>query len=194
VAPDLPFGDPQTTYAVRIRPALDALSGRSRPFVVVGHSLAAAYAPLVATATPDASLVYVCPAAVGPFGSTAAPMRPVRPGFEFPPEGPDGNNAWDPDVAIEAMYGRLPADKARALAAKLTPGSSPVDAYPLDGHPDVPSALIYGRFDEMFEPDWSRWVAREVAMVEPHELPTGHFPMAEDPAALADLLISLDLQ
>jgi pimeloyl-ACP methyl ester carboxylesterase len=40
VAPDLPFDDPKTTYADRIRPALEALENVSGPVVVVGHSMA----------------------------------------------------------------------------------------------------------------------------------------------------------
>jgi hypothetical protein len=34
-------------------------------------------------------------------------------------------------------------------------------------------------------PEWERFVAREVLGVEPVEIPGGHFPMVEDPAALA---------
>jgi hypothetical protein len=34
-------------------------------------------------------------------------------------------------------------------------------------------------------------MAREVLGLEPIEIPGGHFPMAEDPAALGDLLASL---
>ena len=57
--------------------------------------------------------------------------------------------------------------------------------YPLDSHPELPTVLIYARHDEFFEPDWERFMARELLGVEPIELPTGHFPMLEDPDALA---------
>ena len=66
--------------------------------------------------------------------------------------------------------------------------SPPPDEFPLDGHPDVPTVLIYAAEDEFFNPDWERFMAREVLGLEPIEIPGGHFPMAEDPAALADLL------
>jgi pimeloyl-ACP methyl ester carboxylesterase len=69
--------------------------------------------------------------------------------------------------------------------------SPPPDAFPLDGHPDVPTVLIYAAEDEFFDPDWERFMAREVLGLEPIEIPGGHFPMAEDPAALGDLLASL---
>ena len=68
------------------------------------------------------------------------------------------------------------------------PGASPPDAYPLDGSPDVRSALIAARDDEFFVLDWSRAVARELLGTEAIEIATGHFPMIEQPAELARLL------
>ena len=95
---------------------------------------------------------------------------------------------WDPDAAIDAMYRRLDRDAARALAQRLRPAISPPDEFPLAGHPDVPTVLVYATDDEIFEPAWERFMARELLGVEPIEIPTGHFPMAEDPKALAELL------
>ena len=190
VAPDLPLDDPATTYADRARPATDALVGTDGPLVVVAHSLATGYAPLVAEALAGTALVYLCPAPVGPFARSGAPMRSTRAGFEFPPERPDGTSVWEPDAAIAAIYPRLPADTARQVAARLKPGASPSDAYPLEAQPSVPTTFVYARHDEFFEPAWSQWVARNVAGLEPLELATGHFPMIEAPDSLADLLMT----
>jgi pimeloyl-ACP methyl ester carboxylesterase len=189
VAPDLPYEDPRATYAERVAPALDALDGAGEPAVVVGHSLAAGYAPLVAATVSGARLVHLCPAPTGPFASAGAPMRASREGFPFPPDRPDGTSVWEPGMAIAAMYPRLAPATARAVAAGLRPGSSPPDAYPLTAPPDVPTSVVYARYDEFFDPVWSRWVAREVAGVEPIELDTGHFPMLEDPDRLAAVLL-----
>jgi pimeloyl-ACP methyl ester carboxylesterase len=156
---------------------------------VVGHSLGAGYAPLVANAVDGASLVYLCPARVGPFHGPRPPMRMVREGFRFPPDRPDGLSAWDPDEAIRAMYPRLRPDAARALANRLRPAASPTDPYPLTEQPAVPTRVIYALDDEIFEPDWSRWIAREVVQVEPIELDTGHFPMIEAPDETSEALI-----
>ena len=49
-------------------------------------------------------------------------------------------------------------------------------------------ALVYASDDEFFEPEWERFMARELLGIEPIEIPGGHFPMAEDPEGLADLL------
>jgi pimeloyl-ACP methyl ester carboxylesterase len=48
--------------------------------------------------------------------------------------------------------------------------------------------LIYATDDEIFEPAWERFMAREVLDVESIEIAGGHFPMIENPEALADLL------
>ena len=89
------------------------------------------------------------------------------------------------------MYPRLPREQGRRLAQHLRPGASAVGAYPLDRHPDVPTALIYATDDEFFAPEWERFVAHDLLGVEPIEIAGGHFPMLEDPDALAALLVRL---
>jgi pimeloyl-ACP methyl ester carboxylesterase len=86
------------------------------------------------------------------------------------------------------MYARLPAATARALAGRLRPMAPPAGPFPLAAYPDVASALVYAADDELFEPAWQRFMARELLGVEPIEIPGGHFPMAEDPDSLAGLL------
>ena len=186
VAPDVPLDDPRTTHEERIRPVLEALAGAPEP-VVVGHSLASAYAPLVAASRPTALLVYLCPAPAGALALADAPMRGTRAGFPFPPNDADGLSRWEPGAAVAAMYPRLDPELARALTAGLRASGSASDDFPLAGSPDVPTALVYAAEDEFFEPDWSRWVAREVLGVEPIEISGGHFPMLEAPDALAEL-------
>jgi pimeloyl-ACP methyl ester carboxylesterase len=157
--------------------------------VVVGHSLAAAYAPIVANRLPRSSLVYLCPAPAGPFARAGAPMRSSQEGFEFPPNRADGTNAWEPEVAISAMYRRLPEAAGRSLAQRLRPGAAALDPYPMSEPPDVATTFVYAAHDEFFQPAWSRWIARELVGVEPIELDTGHFPMIEAPGAVAEILL-----
>jgi hypothetical protein len=47
---------------------------------------------------------------------------------------------------------------------------------------------VYATEDELFEPAWERFMARELLGIEPIEIASGHFPMVEAPDALADLL------
>jgi pimeloyl-ACP methyl ester carboxylesterase len=186
-APDLPLHDPGAGYEQRIRPALGALATHTGPLVVVGHSLGSAYAPLIAAAHPGSLLVHLCPR-LGPFAPPAGAPSPFRPGIPWPSERGDGTSSWAPERAVAVLYSRLAPATARAAAARLRPLAPLAEEYPLPGHPDVPTALIYAAQDELFEPAWERFMARELLGVEPIEIEGGHFPMLENPDALADLL------
>jgi pimeloyl-ACP methyl ester carboxylesterase len=188
LTPEVPFHEPGAGHADRARPAIETLREVEGPVVVVGHSLSGAVAPLVAAEVDAALLVYLCPAPNGPFAGVDVGVVPFRQGFPFPPDREDGTSVWDPDTAMAAMYPRLPATTARALAARLRPGATMPDAYPLDGHPDLPAAVIAGREDEFFVLEWSRGAALAVVGKEPVELASGHFPMVEVPGELADVL------
>jgi hypothetical protein len=39
------------------------------------------------------------------------------------------------------------------------------------------TTLIYAADEEFFEPEWERFIARELLGAEPIEIPGGHFPM-----------------
>jgi pimeloyl-ACP methyl ester carboxylesterase len=186
LAPDLPFDDPKASFEQRAAPALTALEKVDDHVVVVGHSGCSGYAAFVADRTPGSLLVHLCPR-LAPFPPPGGAPAPFREGFPFPPADAEGVTVWDPEEAIKAMYGRLPPEAGRALAERLLPGA-PAPEYPLPAHPEVPTELIYAAEDELFEPEWERLMAREVLGVEPIEIPGGHFPMVEDPEALASLL------
>lgn len=186
-APELPLHDPEAGYEDRVRPAIEALGGVDGPVIVVAHSQSSALGPLVAAARPVSLLVYLCPR-MGGFEPPSGAPNPFREGCPFPPAREDGTTEWDPEVAVEAMYPRLPSGRARALAERLRPMAMPSGDYPLREHPDVPVALLYTTEDEFFEPAFERFMARELLGVEPIELQGGHFPMAEDPVGLAELL------
>jgi pimeloyl-ACP methyl ester carboxylesterase len=186
-APDLPLHDPAAGYDERVRPAIEGLHEADGPVVVVAHSQSSAFGPLVAAARPVSLLVYLCPR-MGSFAPPDGAPGAFRDGIPFPAAGPNGTTAWDAEIAIEVMYRRLPPERARTLAGHLRPMAMPPDDYPLREHPDVPTALVYAAADEFFEPAFERFMARELLGIDPIELPGGHFPMAEDPGALAELL------
>ncbi|HVG67740.1 MAG TPA: alpha/beta hydrolase [Gaiellales bacterium] len=184
--PDMPFDRPHT-YRERAQPASDAVAHVQPPVVVVGHSVASAEAALVAAEHDARLLVHLCPR-MGEYAVPDGAPDVFRPSFRFPPRQDDGSLIWDPDDAIREMYPRLDPPAAREAARRLHPSTSPLDPYPLSAPPEVPTALIYTTDDEFFPPEWERFIAREVLHVEPIEIPGGHFPMLEDPAALAMLL------
>jgi pimeloyl-ACP methyl ester carboxylesterase len=186
-APDLPLHDPSAGYEERIRPAIEALESSDGPAVVVAHSQSSALGTLVAASSPISLLVYLCPR-MGSIEPPPGAPDPFRKGIPFPPAQPDGTTAWDAETAIEVMYPRLPRERATALAEHLRPMAMPPGDYPLAAHPDVPTALVYAAEDELFDPAFQRFMAKELLGVEPVELQSGHFPMVEDPVRVAELL------
>jgi pimeloyl-ACP methyl ester carboxylesterase len=174
VAPDLPLHDPEAGFDERIRPALEALDGVDSQVVIVGHSQGTAYSSLVAAAKPDALLVHLCPR-LGGFEPPPGAPHAFREGVPFPASRPDGTSAWDPETA-------------RELAQRTRPMAMPAGDYPLTSHPDNETVLIYAANDELFDPVWERFMARELLGMEPIQIPGGHFPMIEDPEGLGDLL------
>lgn len=187
VVPDLPLDDPAVGYEERIEPAMKAIDGIGDPLVIVGHSQGTAYSSLVAAARPEARLVHLCPR-LGGFEPPPGAPAPFRPGVPFPETRPDGTSSWDEDVALEVLYGRVPSPRAEMLAGRLRPMAMPPGDYPLATHPDNPTVLIYAADDELFEPGFEIFMARELIGVEPIEIAGGHFPMAEDPEGLAEVL------
>jgi pimeloyl-ACP methyl ester carboxylesterase len=192
LAPDLPYDDPHASYEDRIGPVLDELAGRTGSQVLVGHSMGSSYAALVAARVSSQLLVHLCPR-LGPFPSPAEAPPTFREDFPFPPTNADGTSVWDADQAVGAMYPRLPAETAHALAKRLRPMVPPPGTYPLTDHPDVHTALVYATEDEIFQPAWQRFMAREVLGIEPVAIVGGHFPMLENPKSLAALLHRLVL-
>jgi pimeloyl-ACP methyl ester carboxylesterase len=187
VVPDLPLQDPDAGFEQRIGPALEAIEGTDDPAIIVGHSQGTAYSTLVAAARPDALLVHLCPRLGGLEPPPGAPEM-FRQGVPFPETNSDGTSIWDEEVAIEALYRRVPTPRANMLAGRLRPMAMPREDYPLDAPPGNRTVLIYAAEDELFEPAWERFMARELLGVEPIQIPGGHFPMAQDPDGLADLL------
>jgi pimeloyl-ACP methyl ester carboxylesterase len=183
----MPYDDPNAGFEERISPALRALESVSGQVVVVGHSVSSGYAALVAKATPGSLLVHLCPR-LDAFPSPAGAPSTFREGFPFPPRNEAGAMVWDTENAIDAMYPRLPPETGRALAERLRPAAAPAGEFPLPAHPDVPTVLIYATDDEIFNPAWEQFMARELLGIEPIEIPGGHFPMVEDPESLAELL------
>ena len=155
--------------------------------VVVGHSAASGYAAIVAERAPAQLLIYLCPR-LAEFDHPPEEPRVFRETLSFPPRRDDGAIVWEPEDAMRQMYPRLDPETARALAARLRPTAPPAGEFPLERPPDLPTALIYAADDEFFEPDYERFIARELLGIEPIEIPGGHFPMAEDPERLADVL------
>jgi pimeloyl-ACP methyl ester carboxylesterase len=176
VAPDLPFDNPAATFDERVAPALQAIEALADPLVVVGHSMGAGYAPSIAAPRDGSLLVQLCPG-----------VGPLREAFPWPPTRADGTSAWERDAALAALYPRLDSAEARRLADHLRPLARAAGGRPRRPRPQDPVVVI-ALEDELFDPSTERAAARDRLGVEPIEIPGGHFPMAEDPEGLAELL------
>ena len=185
LAPELPFDDLSADFEDRIRPAVEALDQSGEPAVVVAHSMASTYAPLLAARANVSLTVHLC----GRLGFLEAPPdapQPFRSGVPFPAEEPDGTTAWDAQVATETLYAHLSPATAHELARRLRPLAPPAGDYPACDR-SAWVALVYTAEDEIFEPSWQRRMAAQLD-TEPIELPGGHFPMLERPLDLAPIL------
>ena len=184
-----PQDRPGTTWETYSESIVARLRGLPEPPIIVGHSLGAAIAAMVAARTPVQLLIYLCP--YTPFTDRLPEMpEPARPGaFDHVSEG-DGFDWWEPADAIEFMYRHLDPETAASAAQRLV-RSTERGPYPLAQAPAVPSAYIYTSEDEFFAPDSCRWIARHMMHVEPIELPGGHFPQLERPDELAEVLSRL---
>jgi pimeloyl-ACP methyl ester carboxylesterase len=188
VTPVLPLDDLDATFEDYAQVVVDSLAGRPAP-VLVGHSMSSAVIPIVAMRIPVRLLVYLCPAMAG---FKPRPNEPVclRASYVRPPLDPENRSWWPRERAIGDLYGRLDRELAARLAGRLRPQPQSVfrAPYPIEAPPPLPSVFLYAREDELFDDNWSRWIARTLVGVEPLELPGGHFPMLEHTEILADTL------
>jgi pimeloyl-ACP methyl ester carboxylesterase len=189
---DLPLADDEAgleRYLQVTLAAIEAEGGAPDELVVVGQSMGALTAPLVADRVATRLLVLVCPM--------------------IPAPGETGGDWWEnvgqreARLAFAAEQGR-PADESEAeifthdwtaeLVAEseqheLVQSGRPFeDPWPLDSWPDVPTRVVLGTNDRCFAPDLIRRLSRERLGITPDEVESGHVPAFGNPGALVALL------
>jgi pimeloyl-ACP methyl ester carboxylesterase len=193
VAPDLPCDDDSAGLAEYTDTVVGAVGDRT-DLVVVGQSMGALTAPLVAARRPVERLVLL------------AAMTPV-PGE--PPGDWWGNTGWEEaHGALAAEQGRelgdefdveaeflhdLPADvKARLLSRppRDQSGTPFEEPWPLATWPDVPTHFLLARDDRFFPAAFQRRVVPERLGIVPDEIDGGHLVALSRPAELADRLVA----
>jgi len=164
---------------------------RSQDVVLVAHSAAGMYLPVVAERFAPRLMVFL--AAVVP-----------RPGLSFAEQfraDPSMlNPAWigkkptEEGVALEFAFHDCPAERldwALSTQVLFYAKRAIEEPCPLKAWPAVPAAYIVCADDRTITPAWQRKAAREYLGVEPVELPGGHSPNVSRPEALADVLIRI---
>jgi pimeloyl-ACP methyl ester carboxylesterase len=194
VAVDLPAADDAadlTTYADAV---CDAILGIDGPLIVVGQSMGAFTAPMVAVRVGAAMLVLVNP---------MVPTAGESPGQWWDATGQDEAMAehfrriglpdkeFDP---VEDFFHDVPPQVRDEAFSQPAPSQSDTpfgQTWPLDGWPDVPTRVVAGGDDRFFPLEFQRRVVRERLGVAVDVLPGGHLMALSRPRELADYLLAL---
>lgn len=189
VAPPLPLDDPDagpSRHADAVVAAVGDLEGR---LVVVGQSLGAFTAPLVAARIPAAELVLLAPMIPAPGESAGEWWSAVSHEEAIAPLiarlGP--MDSWGPAQVAAVFLHDVPTDIARESERFNTaPGPGMFsEPWPLTAWPDVPTRVLAPRDDRLFPLELQRRLARERLGLPVEVIPGGHVPMLARPRELA---------
>lgn len=201
VAPDLPCEDETAglaTYTDVVVAAIEAEASAAdearRPLVVVGQSMGALVAPLVADRVP-VDLIVLLAAMVPVPGERPADLW-ANTGLAEDRRALYEREGWgDPselDVERDFYHDLPPALRAEVLTRperdqSWTPFEEP---WPLDRWPDVPVRAVLARDDRFSPADHQRRVVAERLGITPDEIPGGHCAALSRPDALAGRLLA----
>jgi hypothetical protein len=175
-------------HAETIVNALRGSGFRPGDVVLVAHSAAGMYLPLVAERWPPRRMVFLAAVVPRPGLSFADQFR-ADPAM-FNPAWTGKNPAGD-DVALEFLFHDCPPDRLDwALSTRVLFYAKRAiqEPCPLKVWPSVPAVYIVCAEDRTITPAWQRKAAREWLGVEPIELPGGHAPNVGRPEVLAEVL------
>jgi hypothetical protein len=190
VTPELPADDPDAG-AVRYADAILSSIPEGEPAIVVAHSAAGWFLPIVAARRQIRRMVFLA-AAVPRIGMSFLELLKAEPDMINP--------AWiGKDPRIEAVANeflfhdcapeRLPF--AHSTIRVIHARGAMVEQYPLTHWPNGPSSYIVCADDRTIQPQWSRRIARSQLGVQPIELAGGHCPYISRSEELARVLLKL---
>jgi pimeloyl-ACP methyl ester carboxylesterase len=191
-AVDLPFDDGKATFDDATHIAVDAVPAVD-DLVVVGHSLGAMVAPLVAARVPVSSWVLLCPVIPNLNGMPwdDAP-NPNRGDIYLTETNPDGSTRWPTlELATRAFYADCsPEDAAWAYERLRTMNARSLwdRPYPLTEWPAGRRVVIASPDDAAITIEFVRHVSPERLGIEAIEIAGDHSPFLARPAELARLL------
>ena len=195
VAPRLPLDDPDAGPSAHADAVIEAVR-RLGPLVVVGQSLGAFAASLVAARLEVAELVLVAPMIPVPGETAGEWWAAVKHEEAIAPliRRLGGMSTWGPAELAEVFLHDVPPDIASAAEQFVgAPGPGMFrEPWPLSAWPEVPTRVLAPREDRLFPLAFQRRVARERLGLPVEELPGGHVPMLARPGELADRLAGGD--
>lgn len=189
VAAELPTLDPAATFDDYATAAIEQADGRAD--VVVGQSLGAFTAGVVAARIPSVAVVLLCPMIPAPH------ERPAEWGMAVGQHEAAASYAASigEDAAFDAVttfFHDVPDDVRGALLSEGEPPQSPSifdQPFPLSAWPDVPTAVVAGSLDRLFPVALQRRVASDRLGREVELLPTGHLAAFARPKLVAERLL-----
>lgn len=172
-----------------------AVADAAGPLTVVGQSMGALVAPIVAQRVQTASIVLVNPmvpiAGEAPGQSWEATGRKAAQVDYFRELGLDRTEF---DV-VEDFFHDVPAavrDEAMRRPEPQQSGTPFAAPWPLDGWPDVPTRVLAGSEDRLFPLGYQRRVVRERLGLDVEVIPGGHLAALSRPEELVARLLSAE--
>jgi pimeloyl-ACP methyl ester carboxylesterase len=193
VAVDLPAADDEADLTTYADTACRAVADVTGPLVVVGQSMGAFTAPIVADRCSAALLVLVNP---------MVPMVGEAPGQWWEASGQKqamvdnfhrmGLGDKDFDM-FEDFFHDVPEDVRDEAVRQGEPDQSDTPftrPWPLDRWPDVPTGVIQGSDDRLFPLEFQRRVVRDRLGLDVDVIPGGHLVALSRPEELAARLLA----
>lgn len=194
VVPELACDDPRAGIETYVATVEAALADADEPPLLVGSSLGALTACIVAARRPAHGLITVCGLIPNPGRAVAEDVGDAsQPAFAAALQGnPDGTSTFPAPAAIELGFHDSDPELAREAAARLRrqAGLPLTEPCPIEAMPDVPRRGIVAPGERMLETAWLAGAVRERLGVEPVELAGDHTPMLSRPERLAEALLA----
>jgi pimeloyl-ACP methyl ester carboxylesterase len=196
VAPDLPCDDVEAGLEEYAELCLDALAGVRGDVVVVGHSLGALTASVVAARREVTRLVFVA-GIIGQPGRSLQEIAAEDQDRDIPLGADDFESdsthrfRFTPSGARRVLYHDCTDDVASAAIARLRfQRSLWTDRAMFDEWPRCEIVSIVCSDDRVVNPVWSRGISLARLGVQPVEMAGGHSPFFTRPADLAAVLMA----
>ncbi len=191
VVADLPVNEPDASANRYADVITDAVRGMEAP-IVIAHSAAGLFLPLVPARVRVARLVYLA-AVIPEIGESFMDQFKSAPEM-YCPDFPGKDPTKDPDLARHFLFHDCDAEVAAWAVSTLRlmwAKQAAIEITPLRAWPDVPVSYISCTDDRTIHPVWWENAARERLGVESIRIQAGHAPHVSRPPELADILIGL---
>ncbi len=171
--------------------AVDAIGSR-RGVTVVGQSMAAFVAPMIAVEVPVDRIVLVAPMAPSPgetpgeWWANAGQAEAAR--QDALREGRHPDQPFDPvEIFLHDVDPTVVA--ASIHHVRRQSGRPFEDPWPLPWWPDVVTRCVIGRHDRLFPLEFERRIVHQRLGITADEIDSGHLPALSRPAELTRLLL-----